>query len=74
MSEGPEGLSEGPKGLHDGVRGLLGGWGGQMDGCMEFLPILQDFVPNWVRCPKRGVAWVSNPRVTLNLGLEGRIY
>ena len=22
-----------------------------MDGCTEFLPILQDFVPSWDRCP-----------------------
>ena len=31
---------------------LNDGWtGGQMDGWMEFLPILQDFVPCWGRCP-----------------------
>ena len=24
-----------------------------MDGWMEFLPILQDFIPCWGRCPKR---------------------
>ena len=41
---GIEGLPEEPEGLPGGRVG------GQMYGCTEFLPILQDFVPFWDRC------------------------
>ena len=54
LPEGPEGLPEGPEDLPEESEGLPGGQGGdvQMYVRMEILPILQDFVPCWGRCPK----------------------
>ena len=50
--EGSEGLPESPEGLLEGPEGLPGGPArGGMDGWMEFLPILQDFVPCRDCCP-----------------------
>ena len=62
LPEGPEGLPEGHESLPKGPEGLPGAMGGtyaqkdgqmdgRTDGRMEFLPILQDFVPCWGCCP-----------------------
>ena len=60
LPEESQGQSEGSKGLPEMPEGLPGGPGGvrmygrtykQTDGRTEFLPILQDFVPCWGRCP-----------------------
>ena len=69
LSEGREGLLEGPGGLLEGSEGLPKGLEGLSEGSeglpegprrdgwtygwTEFLPILQEFVPCWGRCPKK---------------------
>ena len=41
-----------PSALEGGMDGRTDGWtDGRMDGRTENLPILQDFVPYWGRCP-----------------------
>ena len=46
------GLRASQPGLRASQPDLLDGWmHGEMDGCREFLPILQDFIPYQGRCP-----------------------
>ena len=52
------------QGLRASQRGWRASQGGGMDRCMytrtEFLPILQDFVSSWGRCPKKQIKYLSS--------------